>query len=137
MKKRDLYSDKAYWLAKTQIELYGQLDAYMKSHNMNRTQLAEKLGVSKGYISQVLNGDFDHRISKLFEMALAIGVVPKIEFTDLEELIEQEEEGVKSVTWKLFPSKVQTTMPSAGTITCLGTSPAPYTTFDSDLQKIG
>ena len=44
----------------------------MKDKKLNRSQLAKKLGVTKGYITQVLNGDFDHRISKLVDLSLAI-----------------------------------------------------------------
>lgn len=52
----------------------------MEDNRINRTELAKRLGVSKGYISQVLNGDFDHRISKLVELALFIGYYPHITF---------------------------------------------------------
>jgi transcriptional regulator with XRE-family HTH domain len=51
----------------------------MEREGINRTQLAEHLGVSKGYVSQLLNGNFDHKISKLVELALAIGLCPKLE----------------------------------------------------------
>lgn len=43
----------------------------------HKSQLAEYLGVSKGYLSQLLNGDYDHRMSKFFELALAFGMVRK------------------------------------------------------------
>ncbi len=58
---------------------------------MNRSELAKKLGVTKGYISQVLNGDSDHRISKMVELSLAIGVVPDIRFKNLEEYLKTDE----------------------------------------------
>lgn len=62
----------------------------MVNNNLNRTQLAEKFGVSKGYISQILNGDADHRISKLVEISLGIGLVPKLEFENLDEFINKD-----------------------------------------------
>jgi hypothetical protein len=34
-----------------------------------------------------LNGDFDHRISKLVELALAVGKVPVIEFVDFDQVL--------------------------------------------------
>lgn len=40
----------------------------------HKSQLAEYLGVSKGYVSQLLNGDYDHCMSKFFELALAFGM---------------------------------------------------------------
>ena len=47
----------------------------MAETGRNKSQLAEYLGVSKGYVSQLLNGDYDHRMSKFFELALAFGMV--------------------------------------------------------------
>ena len=37
---------------------------------MTQSEFAERLGVSKGYISQILNGDFDHKLSKLTQLLL-------------------------------------------------------------------
>ncbi len=42
----------------------------MQKENLTRTKLAEKLHVTKGYVTQVLNGNFDHKLSKLIELAL-------------------------------------------------------------------
>ena len=87
MTRTDLLSSQGYWIATIQLDLYTQVEAYMKVNGMNRTQLAERLGVSKGYVSQVLNGDFDHKISKLVELALAIGLVPTVQYKPLEEVL--------------------------------------------------
>lgn len=38
----------------------------------------------KGYVTQLLSGDFDNKISKLVEFALAIGKVPSISFRDID-----------------------------------------------------
>ena len=66
----------------------------MKANNLNRTQLAENLGVTKGYVSQVLNGDFDHKIGKLVELSLAIGLVPVVAFKPLEEVLEEDRKAI-------------------------------------------
>lgn len=93
MTRAELVSSQGYWTAKIQIDLYHQLEVFMKDNNLNRTQLAERLGVTKGYISQVLNGDFDHKISKLVALALAMGKIPQIDYPDLHEFIAQENRG--------------------------------------------
>ena len=62
----------------------------MKSNGLNRTQLAEKLGVSKGYVSQIMNGDSDHRLSKLVELSLAIGLVPNLNFEELSSVLKED-----------------------------------------------
>ena len=66
----------------------------MKENGINRTQLAEKLGVTKGYVTQVLNGDFDHKISKLVELSLAIGLVPNLTFKPLEQVLEEDRNAI-------------------------------------------
>ena len=88
--RQELLSSKEYWLATIQLDLYAQLEAYMKENGVNRTQLAEKLGVTKGYVTQVLNGDFDHKISKLVELSLAIGLVPRLNYKPLEQVLEED-----------------------------------------------
>lgn len=76
----ELLETPEYWTTRIQLELYAHLQDYMKENGLNRTQLAQKLGVTKGYITQVLNGDFDHRLSKLVELSLSVGLIPKMEF---------------------------------------------------------
>jgi transcriptional regulator with XRE-family HTH domain len=83
MTRDQLIQSREYWIAKIQLDLFNQIEKYMGENNLSRTQLAEKLGVTKGYVSQILNGDFDHKISKLVDLALAIGKVPDIQYTDL------------------------------------------------------
>lgn len=90
MNRKEVLKSPEYWTAKTQIELYNQAKRFMKESGRNQTQLADYLGVSKGYISQLLNGDYDHRLSKFFELALAFGVVPQIEFVPVEDYIKDD-----------------------------------------------
>ena len=101
MKREDLLQNKGYWISRIQIDLFNQLTNYMEKQNLKRTQLAKKIGVSKGYISQILNGDFNHRISTLVELSLAMEKVPELKFTDLRQLLEDESEGIKRVSWTL------------------------------------
>lgn len=102
MKREELLRNKGYWISKIQIDLFSQLSEYMTDHNLNRTQLAKKLGVSKGYISQILNGNFNHRLSTLVELSLAMEKVPEIKFTDLSEKINEE----KQIPSKSSPNKI-------------------------------
>jgi len=93
MTREELIQSKEYWMAKLQIELFNEVEQYMKENNLSRTQFAIKLGVTKGYLSQVLNGDADHRLSKLVELALSIGLAPSITYENLNLLIEREKNG--------------------------------------------
>ena len=87
MTREELLKSPAYWTAGLQMELYRQIVAFMQSHHINKTQLAEYLGCSKGYVTQLLNGDFDHKLSKFVELSLAVGKIPEISFFDVEEYI--------------------------------------------------
>lgn len=91
MDRKQLLSSKEYWLSKIQIELFNEVSNYLENNNMNRSELAKKLGVSKGYISQILNGDSDHRISKMVELSLAIGLIPDVRFRNMEEYLKTDE----------------------------------------------
>ena len=61
----------------------------MNANELNSTQLAQELGVTKGYVTQVLSGDFDHRLSKLVELSLAVGLIPKMEFVPKVDFFEE------------------------------------------------
>lgn len=123
MERDVLLRNEGYWTSKIQIDLYNHLTDYMKENNLNQSQLAKKLGVTKGYISQVLNGDFNHRISKLVELSLAIDKAPCIKFENLSEYIEKDKNGVKTISWDVHiqnqieeTANVETTSTLDGTI---------------------
>lgn len=85
--REELIQSKEYWVTTIQLRLFAEVEAFMKSHQMNRTQFAEYLGCTKGYVTQLLSGDYDNKISKLVELSLAIGRVPKLEFVDTDSFI--------------------------------------------------
>lgn len=82
--REELIRSKEYWLEKIQNALFVELEDYIEKNNLNKTKFAEKLGVSKSYLSQVLNGNFDHKLSKLIELSLAIDKIPMIRFENIE-----------------------------------------------------
>jgi transcriptional regulator with XRE-family HTH domain len=84
----ELAKTRGYWLTKIQNELYACLEQYRAKNNWTRTELASHLGFSKGYLSQILNGDFDHKLSKLIDLSLAVGVVPNLHLQDLDAYVE-------------------------------------------------
>ena len=88
MARENVLRSSGYWITKIQIALYNCAYRFMKESNKNRTQLAEHLGVTKGYVTQLLNGDYDHKLSKLVDLSLAFGYVPQIDFIPIEEYCE-------------------------------------------------
>jgi transcriptional regulator with XRE-family HTH domain len=95
MTREELLKSPDYWTGKLQLELYRQIEDFMKKNEMNKTQLAEHLGCSKGYVSQLLNGDFDHKLSKFFELTLAIHKIPEITFSDVDDYIQSDKGNFK------------------------------------------
>lgn len=80
----------AYHFTKLQNKLYGEINEFLLAEGMNKTKLADKLGVTKGYISQLLNNGADHKLSKLIKLSLAIGKIPVIEFLEPEVYLKKE-----------------------------------------------
>ena len=100
MERKELISSQEYVLSKFQLGLLNLIEEYMKKNNLNRTQLAEKLGVGKSYVSQLMNVAFDHKISKVVELALACNAMPLLYFVDLDNYIKSDSE---DKAYELFP----------------------------------
>ncbi|MDP4285081.1 MAG: helix-turn-helix transcriptional regulator [Bacteroidota bacterium] len=90
MKRDKVLRSPNYWLVQWQNDLYGVINKYMKNKNINRSQLAKELHVTKGYVTQILNGDFNHKINKLIELSLACGKIPIVNYIDLENYIKED-----------------------------------------------
>ena len=87
MTREELIKSPEYWILEIQMALYDKITDFMKTENFNRKQLADKFGFTKGYVSQILNGEYDHRISKMVELALSVGKVPVVKFIDIEDIL--------------------------------------------------
>lgn len=87
MKREELVKNKGYIVTKLQNELFRQVHEYLETNKKTQTQFAEELGVTKGYVSQILNGDFDFKLSKLVELSLAIGKIPQMSFIDAQDFL--------------------------------------------------
>ncbi|MBL4662539.1 MAG: helix-turn-helix domain-containing protein [Flavobacteriaceae bacterium] len=81
--REELLRSKEYWLEKIQNTLFNELEDYIENKGINKTAFAKELGVSKSYLSQILNGNFDHKLSKLIELSLAINKIPMINFIEV------------------------------------------------------
>jgi transcriptional regulator with XRE-family HTH domain len=89
--REELLRSSEYWFENAQNDLYGQVIEYMDKEGINQNQLATRLGVSKGYVSQILKGEFNYTLKKLIEISLAIGKAPQIEYKRIEDVIAEDE----------------------------------------------
>lgn len=92
--REELLRSPEYWFEEAQNELYRQVVEYKERQGINQTQLAEELGVTKGYVSQILKGEFNYTLKKLIEISLAIGQVPKIDYVPLAKVIADDAKSV-------------------------------------------
>lgn len=90
MTREELLKSPEYWVTGIQLDLYNCAERFMEQHKLNRSQLASHLGVSRGYVSQLLNGDYDHKLSKLVELSLAFGYVPNLTFMPVDQYVAME-----------------------------------------------
>lgn len=88
MNRQDVLTTPEYWISNIQLELYNCAEQFMQKTGKNRTQLAAYLGVTKGYVTQLLNGDYDHKLSKLVELSIAFGYLPQVRFTPIETVLQ-------------------------------------------------
>lgn len=84
-KVNDVIRYPEYWESKFQVLLYNAVEDYMVKNNLNRTELAKEFGVTKGYISQILNGNYNHSISKFIDIVLKVDLVPDLKLVPIEQ----------------------------------------------------
>ena len=60
------------------IELTDQIVVSMQEQGVSRAELAERLGVSRAYITKVLNGHGNMTLRTLVRLALALGMAPEV-----------------------------------------------------------
>lgn len=90
LQTQELVRTPEYWMETIQNELYRQVKYYMEEKGINQTELAKELNVTKGYVSQILNGNFNYTLNKLIDLSLAIGVAPDLQFTSFEHYLAAE-----------------------------------------------
>lgn len=92
IKREELLKTEEYWFETLQNDLYRMVAEYIQKKGMNQTQLAEQLGVTKGYISQIMNGNFNYTLKKMIELSLALNKAPAFEFKNLEQYIQEDQQ---------------------------------------------
>lgn len=102
IKRDELLRTKEYWFETFQNEIYRMVAEYMKKEGVNQTRLAEELGVTKSYISQILNGQFNYTLKKMIELSLALKKAPAFEFKNLEQYIREDRQNRFEMEYKQY-----------------------------------
>ncbi|HWK03233.1 MAG TPA: helix-turn-helix transcriptional regulator [Puia sp.] len=114
MTREDLIKSREYWITTFQLQMFNLIEKYRKDNNLNKTELAIKLGVTKGYITQILNGDFDHKMSKFIDLSLAFDKVPILDFVDIDTYIDKDANSRVYALPSMSPSEASTKENTSG-----------------------
>ena len=114
--REELIKSPEYWFEEAQNELFRQVTTYIEKEKINQTQLAQRLNVSKGYISQILNGNFNYTLKKLIEISLTIGVIPKIQYKPIAQELIEDRFKVNSFKHGVFSQEIKTDRPQTMTL---------------------
>ncbi|MGD0037095.1 MAG: helix-turn-helix transcriptional regulator [Bacteroidota bacterium] len=82
-----LTTDWKFALKIFQMELTEQILTELEKRNLSRSDLAAVLGVSRSYISQLLNGRVNLRSNTYFRLCFEIGLVPNINYSCMDNLL--------------------------------------------------
>ena len=95
LKHEEIVKTPEYWLETLQNEIYRLVEHYIKAKNISQSDFAKELGVTRGYVSQILNGEFNYTLKKLIELSLAVGKAPEINFTSIQSYISAEKKRIE------------------------------------------
>lgn len=86
--REKLLNQSSYWVEGINSHLYNAILDYMEEKGMNRTKMAEHLGISKGRVSQILNdGEINFSIEKVIQIALKVDKFPVFNFINKQEYL--------------------------------------------------
>jgi DNA-binding Xre family transcriptional regulator len=89
--REDLLKSSEYWTEIIQNKFYNDLIEYFKDHQLSNKDLTEKLGLTKGRVSQILSGkNLNFRIDTLVRLCLTIEKVPDLKLVNIEEFISKD-----------------------------------------------
>ena len=83
LKRNELLKTPEYWVETLQNQIYREVVDFMEFEGLTRSQLAQKLGVSKGYITQILSGECNFSLKKLVELSLKMEVAPMVTYVKI------------------------------------------------------
>jgi transcriptional regulator with XRE-family HTH domain len=73
-------NDPAYWGERAKLDFAVELNSKMEEQKISRTELAQKVNVSKAYISKILGGYANFTIESMSKLAFAMGFKIGINF---------------------------------------------------------
>jgi predicted XRE-type DNA-binding protein len=89
--RSDLIKSEHYWTEVIQLKLYNDIIEFIEKSGISNKEIAKKLGVSKGRVSQILSGEnLNFRIDSLVKICLAINKVPNFHLEDVDAFLNRD-----------------------------------------------
>lgn len=99
--REDLLKSSEYWTEIIQNKIYNDLAEYIQNNDIPNKHFVESLGISKGRVSQILNGgNLNFRIDTLVKLCLAIDKVPDFHLVDVNEFISKDSINTSSIIFE-------------------------------------
>jgi len=99
----DIEEDWSATLEQQLLDIRENIAQQMEKKSISRAALATMLGSSRAYVSQLLNGNENIRLSTLFKVAFALDLRPLIHFTNIDDEIVQKLNAEKLQEIRLKP----------------------------------
>ncbi len=64
------------------LDVTEEICKILSEKNITRQELADRLGKSKGFVSQILNGSRNMTLNTLADVCIALGCTPKVKISD-------------------------------------------------------
>jgi Helix-turn-helix. len=98
--REELLKSSEYWIETIQNKVFSDVSEYIEKNNVSNKIIAERLGLSKGRVSQILSGEnLNFRIDTLVKLCLAIGRVPDFRLVEINNFLTRENSSDESVVF--------------------------------------
>jgi transcriptional regulator with XRE-family HTH domain len=104
--REELITSSEYWIETIQNKVFNDLSEYIERNKVSNKYIADKLGLSKGRISQIFSGEnLNFRLDTLIKLCLAIDRIPDFQLIDKNDFIAREKLSPDSIVFRLNENK--------------------------------
>ena len=105
--REELLKSSEYWIETIQNKVFSDVSDYIEKNDVSNKSIAERLGLSKGRVSQILSGEnLNFRLETLVKLCLAIERIPDFHLIDIKDFISREKISADSTVFNPDKNKV-------------------------------
>jgi hypothetical protein len=95
MTRKELVLCREYVLAEMQVKLHNLFEGYLDGIGLKRRDLAGNLNITDRQVNEIMDLDYDQKMSKMIELALSIKKVPIVFFVDAKDFVDADEKDME------------------------------------------